>query len=174
MYPGFNSLVGLADGGLDSKPTLLCVLIDLYVQKASHTSEEERQFIELALRLIDVVDAATRAEAARRATRASGPNGKMPCTHSQTPVAGPPSDPLPMRQCERARTGGGLRIRRGSFASGTVQPHRERRRGAGGDAAVFHFTKPMSRPTTTAKSATPSTRAAVRIIWVKIRGAISG
>lgn len=68
MYPGFNSLVGLADGGLDSKPTLLCVLIDLYVQKASHTSEEERQFIELALRLIDVVDAATRAEAARRLT----------------------------------------------------------------------------------------------------------
>jgi hypothetical protein len=66
VYPGFNSLVGLADGGLDSKPTLLCVLIDLYVQKASHTSEEERQFIELALRLIDVVDAATRAEAARR------------------------------------------------------------------------------------------------------------
>ncbi len=66
VYPGFNSLVGLADGGLDSKPTLLCVLIDLYVQKASHTSEEERQFVELALRLIDVVDAATRAEAARR------------------------------------------------------------------------------------------------------------
>ena len=66
MYPGFNSLVGLADDGLDLKPTLLCVLTDLYVQKASHTSEEERQFVELALRLIDVVDAATRAEAARR------------------------------------------------------------------------------------------------------------
>ncbi len=66
MYPGFNSLVGLADGGLDLKPTLLCVLTDLYVQKASHTSEEERQFIELALRLIDEVDAETKAAAARR------------------------------------------------------------------------------------------------------------
>lgn len=66
MYPGFNSLVGLADGGLDLKPTLLCVLTDLYVQKASHTSEEERQFIELALRLIDAVDAETRVAAARR------------------------------------------------------------------------------------------------------------
>jgi hypothetical protein len=66
VYPGFNSLVGLADGGLDLKPTLLSVLTDLYVQKASHTSEEERQFIELALRLIDVVDAETRAAAARR------------------------------------------------------------------------------------------------------------
>ncbi|MGA8157683.1 MAG: DUF2336 domain-containing protein, partial [Rhodoplanes sp.] len=66
VYPGFNSLVGLADDGLDLKPTLLCVLTDLYVQKASHTSEEERQFIELALRLIDAVDAETRAAAARR------------------------------------------------------------------------------------------------------------
>jgi hypothetical protein len=66
VYPGFNSLVGLADDGLDLKPTLLSVLTDLYVQKASHTSEEERQFIELALRLIDAVDAETRAAAARR------------------------------------------------------------------------------------------------------------
>ncbi|MFY9624859.1 MAG: DUF2336 domain-containing protein [Rhodoplanes sp.] len=66
VYPGFNSLVGLADDGLDLKPTLLCVLTDLYVQKASHTSEEERQFIELALRLIDAVDAETKAAAARR------------------------------------------------------------------------------------------------------------
>jgi hypothetical protein len=66
VYPGFNSLVGLTDDGLDLKPKLLCVLTDLYVQKASHTSEEERQFIELALRLIDTVDAETRAAAARQ------------------------------------------------------------------------------------------------------------
>jgi len=34
------------------------VLTDLYVQKPTHTSEEERQYTELVLRLIDSVDSA--------------------------------------------------------------------------------------------------------------------
>ncbi len=47
--------------GVDIRPTLLRVLTDLYVQASVHSSEEERQFIELTSRLIDHVDDATRA-----------------------------------------------------------------------------------------------------------------
>ena len=63
LVPGLDSLVGLAQRGVDVKPILLRVLTDLYVQKTAHTTEEERQFVELALRL---VDAETRAAVARR------------------------------------------------------------------------------------------------------------
>ncbi len=47
--------------GVDIRPTLLRVLTDLYVQTRDHTREEERQYVELASRLIDEVDDATRA-----------------------------------------------------------------------------------------------------------------
>ncbi|WP_246666845.1 DUF2336 domain-containing protein [Bradyrhizobium guangdongense] len=47
--------------GVDIRPTLLRVLTDLYVQAKSHSGDEERQFVELASRLIDQVDDATRA-----------------------------------------------------------------------------------------------------------------
>jgi hypothetical protein len=47
--------------GVDIRPTLLRVLTDLYVQAYAHSADEERQFIELASRLIDEVDDATRA-----------------------------------------------------------------------------------------------------------------
>jgi hypothetical protein len=47
--------------GVDIRPTLLRVLTDLYVQKPIHTLEEERQYVELAGGLIDMVDDATRA-----------------------------------------------------------------------------------------------------------------
>jgi hypothetical protein len=47
--------------GVDIRPTLLRVLTDLYVQANAHSSDEERQFVELASRLIDQVDDATRA-----------------------------------------------------------------------------------------------------------------
>ena len=47
--------------GVDIRPTLLRVLTDLYVQASAHSSDEERQFVELASRLIDQVDDATRA-----------------------------------------------------------------------------------------------------------------
>ena len=47
--------------GVDIRPTLLRVLTDLYVQADAHSSDEERQFVELTSRLIDHVDDATRA-----------------------------------------------------------------------------------------------------------------
>jgi Uncharacterised protein conserved in bacteria (DUF2336) len=47
--------------GVDIRPTLLRVLTDLYVQAATHSVDEKRQFIELTSRLIDEVDDATRA-----------------------------------------------------------------------------------------------------------------
>jgi len=47
-------------GGVDIRPTLLRAMIDLYVQKQTHTEQEEQHFTQLALRLIDLVDAKTR------------------------------------------------------------------------------------------------------------------
>lgn len=56
-----DSLVDLAcRDGIDIRPTLLRVLTDLYVQKPVHSPEEETQFVELALGLVDVVDTQTR------------------------------------------------------------------------------------------------------------------
>lgn len=52
--------------GVDMRPTLLRVLTDLYVQKLTHTPDEERHYTELALRLLDAVDVATRAAVAAR------------------------------------------------------------------------------------------------------------
>lgn len=61
-YPPLDSLVDLAcRDGVDIRPTLLRVLTDLYVQKATHSADEERQYVELALGLIDAADEATRA-----------------------------------------------------------------------------------------------------------------
>src|SRR4051795_6813285 len=62
MFPGFDGLMTLSRReGVDIRPTLLRVLTDLYVQTATHTADEERQFVELTSRLIDQVDDATRA-----------------------------------------------------------------------------------------------------------------
>jgi len=62
-----DSLVDLAcRDGVDIRPTLLRVVTDLYVQKPIHGLEEETQFVELALGLIDAVDASTRAAVAAR------------------------------------------------------------------------------------------------------------
>jgi uncharacterized protein (DUF2336 family) len=67
MFPKLEGLDSLARrDGVDTRPTLLRVLTDLYVQKATHTAEEERHYTELALRLIDAVDVATRATVARK------------------------------------------------------------------------------------------------------------
>jgi hypothetical protein len=55
-----DSLVDLAcRDGVDVRPTLLRVVTDLYVQKPNHSTEEETQFVELALGLIEAVDAQT-------------------------------------------------------------------------------------------------------------------
>src|SRR3954469_12799836 len=62
MFPAFDGLMTLSRReGVDIRPTLLRVLTDLYVQAATHTDDEERQFVELTSRLIEQVDDATRA-----------------------------------------------------------------------------------------------------------------
>jgi hypothetical protein len=61
-FPGFDGLMTLSRReGVDVRPTLLRVLTDLYVQASTHSDDEQRQFVELATRLIDEVDDATRA-----------------------------------------------------------------------------------------------------------------
>ncbi len=65
--PNLDGLNQLANrDGVDIKPTLLRVMTDLYVQKPVHSAEEERHYVELAMRLIDRVDAGTRATVAQR------------------------------------------------------------------------------------------------------------
>jgi uncharacterized protein (DUF2336 family) len=62
-----DSLVDLAcRDGVDVRPTLARVLTDLYVQRPSHSGEEETQYVELILGLIDSVDAKTRATVAAK------------------------------------------------------------------------------------------------------------
>ena len=62
LFPGFDGLMTLSRReGVDVRPTLLRVLTDLYVQTRVHSDDEQRQFVELATRLIDQVDDATRA-----------------------------------------------------------------------------------------------------------------
>jgi hypothetical protein len=67
------SLDGLSDiglrGGVDMRPTLLRVLTDLYMQKLTHTADEERHYTELALRLLEAVDVPTRLAVAVRLAR---------------------------------------------------------------------------------------------------------
>jgi hypothetical protein len=72
-----SSLNGLADiglrSGVDMRPTLIRVLTDLYVQKLTHTPDEERHYTELALRLLDGVDVPTRAAIATRLAKHLSP-----------------------------------------------------------------------------------------------------
>jgi hypothetical protein len=76
LFPGYDGLMTLSRReGVDIRPTLLRVLVDLYVQARSHTADEVRQFVELAIRLIDQVDEATRAAVRSRLT-----------TYAATPV----------------------------------------------------------------------------------------
>lgn len=63
--PPLDGLLDLAcRDGIDIRPTLLRVLTDLYVQKPAHPAYEETQYVELALGLIQAVDASTRAAVA--------------------------------------------------------------------------------------------------------------
>src|SRR5438874_9190428 len=68
--PAFAGLEGLLEHGqregFDIRPTLLRVLTDLYLQKPTHTLEDERYYTELALRLIGSTDVSTRAAIAER------------------------------------------------------------------------------------------------------------
>ena len=66
-FPALEGLVDLANrDNIDISPTLLRVLTDLYVTKPKHSSEEERQYTELVLRLLDVVDVSARYTLAQR------------------------------------------------------------------------------------------------------------
>jgi hypothetical protein len=68
--PSLNGLVELGHrDGVDIRPTLLRVMTDLYVQKPVHSEEEERHYTELALRLVDLVDASTRSIVADKIAR---------------------------------------------------------------------------------------------------------
>jgi hypothetical protein len=67
ICPSFDGLLDLAQrDGVDIRPTLLRVLTDSYITHDRHTPGEERQYTELAMRLIDESDVATRAAVARR------------------------------------------------------------------------------------------------------------
>src|ERR1043165_6935465 len=67
IFPKLEGLDSLARrDGVDIRPPLLRVLPAFFVQKPSHTSEKERHYTELALRLIDSVDLPTRATVAKK------------------------------------------------------------------------------------------------------------
>ena len=69
-FAGLEDLLDLGHGaGIDMRPTLLRVLTDLYLQRPTHTAEDERYYTELALRLIDATDVAQRAALAERLAR---------------------------------------------------------------------------------------------------------
>ncbi len=86
-----DSLVDLAcRDGVDVRPTLLRVLTDLYVQRPVHSAEEETQYVELALGLIDAVDAQTRATVAAKLRQYS----KAPAAVLSKLAASGISDPL--------------------------------------------------------------------------------
>jgi hypothetical protein len=75
---GLEGLFDLDRKGVDIRPTLLRVLTDQYLLSPSHTPEEEQHYTELAMRLIDETDIATRAAvAARLARHASAPRAIM-------------------------------------------------------------------------------------------------
>jgi hypothetical protein len=71
LFEGLTE-IGLR-GGIDMRPTLIRVLTDLFVQKLKHTPDEERHYTELALRLLDAVDASTRAAIAAKLARHLAP-----------------------------------------------------------------------------------------------------
>jgi uncharacterized protein DUF2336 len=91
-FAGLEDLVDLGHGdGIDMRPTLLRVLTDLYLQRPTHTPDDERYYTELALRLIDAVDEPQRAAlAARLAFYPSAPRAVvLRLAHDDIEVAGP-------------------------------------------------------------------------------------
>jgi hypothetical protein len=63
--PTFDGLLDLAQrDGVDIRPTLLRVITDSYIQSPTHTPEDERQYAELAIRLLEETDIAARASVA--------------------------------------------------------------------------------------------------------------
>jgi hypothetical protein len=64
--PGLEGLFDLDRKGVDIRPTLLRVLTDQYLRSPVRSPDEERHYTELAMRLIDETDIATRAAVAVR------------------------------------------------------------------------------------------------------------
>src|ERR1700756_4802401 len=95
IFQGFDGLMTLSRReGVDIRPTLLRVLTDLYVQAATHSLDEKRQFVELTSRLIDQVDDATRAAVrARLAIYPETPVEIMRRLGLKRPLSG---EPLPL------------------------------------------------------------------------------
>ncbi|MGY3360394.1 hypothetical protein ACVWZK_007057 [Bradyrhizobium sp. GM0.4] len=114
LFPGFDGLMTLSRReGVDVRPTLLRVLTDLYVQSSTHSDDEQRQFVELATRLIDQVDDATRAAVKARLViypstpapimqklglSAAQEGRRVPLAReTPAPASAPPPAPLPVR-----------------------------------------------------------------------------
>jgi hypothetical protein len=116
LFPGFDGLMTLSRReGVDIRPTLLRVLTDLYVQANAHSGDEERQFVELASRLIDQVDDATRAAVRARLAiypgtprevlqklglKPSSPDQRVPVAHE---IPASPSAPAPAKALSEAQ-----------------------------------------------------------------------
>ena len=64
--PGLEGLFDLDAKGVDIRPTLLRVLTDQYLRNPVHSPEEEQRYTELAARLLDETDIATRTAVAAR------------------------------------------------------------------------------------------------------------
>jgi hypothetical protein len=100
LFPGFDGLMTLSRReGVDIRPTLLRVLTDLYVQATAHSSDEQRQFVELTSRLIDQVDDATRAAVRSRLAIYPGAPAevlaKLGLRAAQSEKAVPPAPEIP-------------------------------------------------------------------------------
>lgn len=76
--PGFEGLFDLDRKGVDIRPTLLRVLTDQYLQSPVHSPDDIRHYTELAMRLLDETDIATRAAVSvRLASHACAPRSIM-------------------------------------------------------------------------------------------------
>jgi hypothetical protein len=64
--PGLEGLFDLGRKGVDIRPTLLRVLTDQYVRSTAHSPDEHRHYTELAMRLLNETDTATRAAVSAR------------------------------------------------------------------------------------------------------------
>ncbi|MGB3044228.1 MAG: DUF2336 domain-containing protein [Xanthobacteraceae bacterium] len=107
LLSGLDGLMSLSRReGVDIRPTLLRVLTDLYVQAPSHTTDEEQQFVELASRLIDQVDDATRAAVRARLSIYPQTPGTIAIQlgiHSQAHEPAPLARPIAQPQSEPVR-----------------------------------------------------------------------
>jgi Uncharacterised protein conserved in bacteria (DUF2336) len=91
-FAGLEDLVDIGQGdGIDMRPTLLRVLTDLYLQRPTHTLDDERYYTELALRLIEAVDEQQRsALATRLASYPAAPHAVvLRLAHDDVEVAAP-------------------------------------------------------------------------------------